>query len=96
MRGSKSKSDLPSKEDGFIKGDSLSKATKAWWREWNRWSDEFSLMINKNKIGGNKGGSEVYIGQKRTEDEVTPSSRSKANRLEPLVLTIMAARGVRQ
>ena len=53
-------------------------------------------MINKNKIGGNKGGSEVYIGQKRTEDEVTPSSRSKVNRLEPFVLTIMAARGVGQ
>ena len=29
MRGSKSKSDLPGKADDFVKGDGLSKATKA-------------------------------------------------------------------
>ena len=33
---------------------------------------------------------------KSTEDEATPSSRNKANRLEPPVLTIMATQGVRQ
>jgi len=62
--GNEEKGDLPSKADGFLKSDGLSKrpVTKARWREQSSRSDEFSLMINNDEIEENKEGSEVYIG----------------------------------
>ena len=39
-----------------------------------------SLEINKDEVGEMRGGGELYIRGKCTEDEAMPSSRSGANR----------------
>ena len=62
----KRKGDLPSKVDGFLRGDGINKGnevSKITWAKFSEWR-ALALKINDDEIGENEEGSEIYIGWK--------------------------------